>query len=329
MGIVRRNNLPYPKSTNNDSSLTLPTFLDHACELRNRLFWIVGFAICTAAIAFLFKESIMNALTAPLGNQALYYLTPAGGFNFIIKICTYAGGIIAIPVLLYHIYRYLEPLMGGRKKSVWLFTCLSAVLAATGVCFAYFICLPAALHFLTNLDIEQIQAMLTADAYLSFVITYLLGAAILFQIPLLLIIINTIWPLPPKRLMRAQRYIIVGAFIVAAIVSPTPDIINQSILAMPIIGMYQLGIICVWLQNKAKSKQPQAKIQVPNVAKQTATKTLKPVLAAEARVFSDISMPNRPKIQDVVPSVGLKPQNSMQTKKKFATHRLSIDGFLS
>lgn len=328
MKTARRSIQPNPKSTNSDSPATLPTFLDHARELRNRLFWIVGFAVGAAAIAFLFKDAIANILTAPLGSQALYYLTPAGGFSFIIKICTYAGGIIAVPVFLYHIYRYLEPLMGNRKKSVWLYTCLSATLAFAGVCFAYFICLPAALHFLTNLDIGQIQAMLTADAYLSFVITYLLGAAILFQIPLLLLIINTVWPLPPKRLMGAQRYVIVGGFIIAAIVSPTPDIINQALLTMPIIGMYQLGIICVWLQNKAKRKQQLIKAPNTHLAKQIVAPT-KPVVATKTRTFSDITIPTRPKIQNVAPNAPPKPQNSAQIKKRFAARRLSIDGFLS
>jgi sec-independent protein translocase protein TatC len=250
-----------------DTPPTLPTFLDHVHELRNRLFWSVGFIVAAASIAFAFKDDIISVLTAPLGDQALYYLTPAGGFSFIIKICTYAGSVVAIPFILYHIYRYLEPLMGRHKRPVWLYTFFSALLAATGVGFAYFVSLPAALHFLTNLDIGQIHAMLTADAYLSFVITYLLGAAILFQLPLLLLIINPIWPLPPKKLMRAMRFVIVGAFIVAAIISPTPDIINQALMALPIIGMYQIGVVCIWAQNRLKRKHQPAK-QVMTIAPQ-------------------------------------------------------------
>lgn len=238
-----------------------PTFLDHVRELRTRLFWSVGFIVVAASVAFVFKDSIISALIAPLGNQALYYLTPAGGLSFIIKICTYVGGILVVPLVLYHIYRYLEPLMDHRKRPVWLYTFFSALLAVIGVGFAYFVSLPAALHFLTNLDIGQIQAMLTADAYLSFVTNYLLGAAILFQLPLILLIINTIWTLPPKKLMRAMRFVIVGAFIVAAIISPTPDIINQALMALPIIGMYLVGVVCVWMQNRLRhQRQPAVRV---------------------------------------------------------------------
>lgn len=313
---------PGQPSSKKDVSPILPTFLDHVRELRSRLFWSVGFMILAASIAFVFKDGILAALTAPLGSQALYYLTPAGGFSFIIKICTYVGGILAVPAVLYHTYRYLEPLMGGRKRPVWLYTFFSAILATIGVSLAYLVSLPAALHFLTNLDIGQIHAMLTADAYLSFVITYLLGAAILFQLPLLLLIINTVWPLPPKRLLGAMRYVIIGAFILAAIISPTPDIVNQALMALPIISMYLVGVICVWAQNRLKRPEP--------ATVTTIISSPQPVKAplTTLRTYSDVIAPRRPAYLVKL----ARPQalgTTVQVKKKLTTRRLSIDGFLS
>jgi hypothetical protein len=126
------------------------------------------------------------------------------------------------------------------------------LLAIGGASFAYFGSLPAALHFLTGFNIQNVSAMLTVDSYLAFIITYVLGFAALFQIPLILMIINTIKPLPPKKLMGFQRFVVLAAFILAAIISPTPDITNQAILAVPIILMYQIGVLLVWLQNRAK-----------------------------------------------------------------------------
>lgn len=254
------------QKSHNRNSVDLPTFLDHLHELRNRLFWTFGFIIVASACVFPLNSTIVGLLMAPLGDQSLYYLTPIGGFSFVVKICTYSGMLLALPVILFNTYRFFEPLMGKRRHSVAGFVFFSALLAAIGVVFAYIVSLPAALRFLTTLNVGQIQAMLTADAYLSFVMTYLLGAAILFQIPLILFIINSIRPLPPKRLLGMQRYVIVGAFIVAAIISPTPDILNQALLALPIVGMFQIGVACVWLQNllaKRRQKPPTKIVQMP------------------------------------------------------------------
>lgn len=233
----------------------LPTFLEHIRELRGRLFWIAGFIILAASAAFPFNKQIMDVITAPLDGEQLYYLTPIGGFSFLIKVCTYVGILAGIPIIMYHVYRFLEPLMRrGLKKSVLFYVLASSFLAIGGMTFAYFISLPAALHFLTNINIGQVEAMLTVDSYLSFVMTYLLGAALLFQIPLILLIINGISPLPPKQLMGAQRYVVLGAFIIAAIISPTPDVVNQSFLAAPIVVMYQVGIGSVWVQQRRRGK---------------------------------------------------------------------------
>jgi hypothetical protein len=142
--------------------------------------------------------------------------------------------------------------------------------------------LPAALHFLTGFSIQNVTAMLTVDSYLNFIITYVLGFAALFQIPLILMIINTIKPIPPKKLLGFQRFVVLGAFILAAIISPTPDVTNQAILAVPIILMYQIGVLLVWLQNRTKrdnktlADQP-APINRP-LAQQTPVQPVTPVI---------------------------------------------------
>jgi hypothetical protein len=180
--------------------------------------------------------------------------------------------------------------MGSKRKSALFYVGLSTFFAAAGVCFAYFVSLPAALHFLTNFDLGNIQAMLTVDSYLSFVITYLLGAALLFQIPLLLLIINTMTPLKPSKLMKLQRYVIVGAFILAAIISPTPDIMNQTFLALPIIGMYQLGVVLVWLRNM---KVTRTEVKETRIQKAVAPLVAKGEVASviPTEVFDEVAQP--------------------------------------
>ena len=238
------------------------TLIDHLHELRTRLFWVILTLILASSASYAIKDQIMAVIMQPLGGQRLVYLTPIGGFNFIFKVSLYFGLAVILPVIIYHLYRFLEPLMNKqRKRSVAFFILASFALAIGGGAFASFAGLPAALHFLTGFTIENVSAMLTVESYLAFVVTYVLGFAALFQIPLVLMIINTIKPIPPKSLMGFQRFVILGAFIVAAIISPTPDVTNQAILAVPIILMYQIGVFMVWLQSRSIRKRQQRAAQ--------------------------------------------------------------------
>ena len=252
-GVTQRTSRSRKSSVGSSAYLTL---IEHLREVRIRLFWIVSCIVIVTSIGYTIQNHIIAFLMHPLGSQKLVYLTPIGGFNFIFKVALYFGIVVSIPVIIYQLYRFLEPLMGRQyKKSVLFYLFASVALAAIGVSFAYFVTLPASLRFLTDFNIERVSAMLTVDSYLSFVVTYVLGFAALFQIPLLLLIINSITPLPPKKLMGFQRYVILAAFVLAAVISPTPDITNQTILAIPIVIMYQLGVFAVWLQSRTKSKK--------------------------------------------------------------------------
>lgn len=217
-----------------------------------RLVFIAVAFLASSAIAYLFIDKVVNFIVAPLGKSIqLVYLSPGGAFNFLIQACLYVGVLGALPVIVYQIYRFVMPAVAtvGLRRAL-TFTILSCLLAAGGVVFAYVVALPAALYFLTNFNLYHINPMLTIDAYFSFVMTYLVMGAVLFQLPLIMLIINSVRPLTPGGLMKAQPHIILGSFIVAAIVSPTPDAVNQTLLASPIVVMYQAGILAIWAINR-------------------------------------------------------------------------------
>jgi len=232
------------------------TFIEHIQELRNRLFWIVIVLILASAAAYPFFDKILAILVGPLGSMQLYYLTPSGGFSFILKVCMYVGLVAAVPMMIYQFFRYIQPVMGTmRHRTIIGYIASSIFLAATGIVLAYFVSLPAALHFLTDFNLPQISAMLTADSYFSFVMTYLLAAAVLFQLPLVLMIMNNVTPMNPGSMMKQQRYVVIIAFILGGIISPTPDALNQALLAGPIIAMYQLSIFLVMAQNHFRKRR--------------------------------------------------------------------------
>lgn len=228
--------------------------MDHVRELQGRLFAVAIAFVVFSAAAYPFFDKIVNYLLAPLGkDHELVYLTPGGAFSFIIQVCMYIGFVVALPVIMYNVYKFIMPIMNKKtsKMSV-IYTASSFVLAVAGMLFAYYVSLPAALYFLTSFNLYHINPMLTIDSYFSFIMTYMLVGALLFQIPLLMLLINGATPLQPKKLMKHQDKIILGSFIVAAVVSPTPDALNQTLLASPMVVMYQLGIILVWLKNRKK-----------------------------------------------------------------------------
>lgn len=234
------------------------TFLEHVHELRSRLFWVVSTIIVASTIGFQFKDQLVAAVMAPLHGQKLVYLTPGGGFGFIFAVALYFGILLAIPVIIYHLYRFLQPLLvRASRRFIIGFMLLSCLLAIAGTTFGYFVTIPAALDFLASFAGDAVIPNLTAESYLNFVVTYVLGLALLFQLPLLLFLFDHVRPIPPSRLLSSQRFVIIGATVVAAVITPTPDVFNMLIMAVPIIAIYQFGVIAIYARQLAAYRSPQ------------------------------------------------------------------------
>lgn len=249
---------PRPKqnshSHRSDSTQEL-TFLEHIYELRGRLFWVVLSLIAASSVGYYLKDHLVNFIIAPLHGEKLIYLTPGGGFSFIFTVCLYFGALLTIPVVMYHIYRFLQPVLGrASRRFICAVVLLSGLLAVAGAVFGYMVAIPGAISFLTTFAGDAVNPSLTAESYLGFVVAYILGLAALFQLPLLLFMFDHVRPFPPGALLSSQRFVIVGSFIAAAIITPTPDIINQMIVAVPIIVIYQLGAVAVFLRRQARQR---------------------------------------------------------------------------
>lgn len=255
--IVTSKRVAKTNSSELSEASALPTLMDHLRELQGRLFSTVFVFVLVAGAAYPFFDKIAAFLLAPLKEgQELVYLTPGGAFSFIIKVCVYVGIIGTLPVIIFNLYRFIMPAVRKTKiRTVLKYTIASLFLAVGGTMFAYYVSLPASLYFLTGFSLNHIDPMLTIDSYFSFVMTYMLAGALLFQLPLVMLIINSVTPLTPKKLMSFQRHMLVGSFVIAAIISPTPDALNQILLASPLVVMYQLGIFMIWRVNAAAKKR--------------------------------------------------------------------------
>jgi sec-independent protein translocase protein TatC len=243
------------KQNKSASTPALKSFADHLGELRGRFAWVAIVFIVASALAYNVREQLVSFVLAPIGEQKLVYLTPAGGFAFIFQVTMYAGILATAPIAVYHLYKFVSPALPGhmRRMSIRIVV-VSTLLMLLGVGFGYFVAIPAALQFLTAFAGDFVQANLTADSYLSFVVAYVLGLGLLFQLPLLLVFWNWIQPFKPGGLLNTQRFVLVGAFIAAAMITPTPDVLNQCLIAVPIIGIYQLGVVAVYFMNKKRRR---------------------------------------------------------------------------
>jgi sec-independent protein translocase protein TatC len=246
------------KSVQNQSSTLhnpkLP-FIEHVYELRKRLFYVTLSIGLWATGAYFVQHRIVAMLLAPAHNQEFIYTTVGGGIDFLLRVCLYAGIVCSIPIIVFQLLKYLQPLV--KKDAVRFMawgSVMSGVLAILGMTFGYFFGLPAALHFLLHqFSSEHIEALLSINSYMSFVTAYMFGSAFIFQLPLLLILINRIKPLQPKKLLGMERWVILISFILGGILSPSPRVQDQVLLAGPIILTYQIGVGIVWLTNRRRT----------------------------------------------------------------------------
>lgn len=232
------------------------TFAGHIHELRKRLMWSFLFVVVGAGIGYALHGPILRILQEPL-SESLYYTAPTGAFSFVIKVCFVFGFIFALPVVVYQVFAFFGPLLRNKAKKliVW-FAFLSVLLASLGILFAYFISLPAALHFLVNFGRESadIQALITADEYFNFVLAYIAGFAALFQLPLIISFVNKVKPLKPAQLLGGTRYVVLGSFVIAALITPTPDPLNQALMAGPIILLYFMSAVITIATNAIRGR---------------------------------------------------------------------------
>lgn len=220
--------------------------MDHMREIRTRLFIVAAAFLIGSIISYMYLDQVINVLLAPLDGRKLIYLNPAGGFSFIFLVSIYAGIALAVPLLIQQLYGFVKPILpANMRRYSWRILLASFILLISGIAFGYFIAIPGALKFLYEFAGDYVQASLTADSYLNFVIAYTIGIGLVFQLPLFLLLVHWIKPFTPKGLLLTERWVVVLAFVAAAIITPTPDPLNQTIIALPIIVVYQLGVVAI------------------------------------------------------------------------------------
>lgn len=234
------------------------TFLEHLTELKNRFFIWFLFLIFFSALGYFLHSTIISLLIKPL-NKPLYYTSPAGGFELVFNTSLFFGFIASLPILIYQVIKFIQP--GFQKISVMPLIQIvfsSLALAITGIVICYLLILPPSLNFLAQFGQGELSALISTHDYFSFVTKYLVSFAIIFQMPLIMLTINKVSALKTSKLVGNIRYVILISFIVSAVLTPTPDLINQTIMAIPIVLLYLISVVLVVI-NQIKTKPVAAK----------------------------------------------------------------------
>jgi sec-independent protein translocase protein TatC len=230
-------------------------FLDHLEELRRRLIRSIiavaaGFGICWTyhvRIYDFMQRPIMEALRANHLSEKLTYLNPTEPFNMYVKITLLAGLFLASPFVLYQVWMFISPgLYRHEKRYVMPFMFSTVFLFVAGGFFGYKIAYPRALDFLIDFG-KQFQPMITVSEYTDLFLTIIIGMGLIFELPILIFFLALMGIVNAGWMWRNFRYSILVIFIIAAIVTPTSDILNMCIFAAPMVALYVLSIGIAWL----------------------------------------------------------------------------------
>ena len=247
----------------------MPTmgFLDHLEELRRRLIHsiaavAVGFCVCwwkVERIYDIMQRPIMEVLKANGMSEKLVYLNPVEPFNLYLKIAAIAGLFLTSPYVLYQVWMFISPgLYRNEKRYVVPFMFSTIILFLAGGYFGYKVVYPQALGFLVHFG-RQFQPMITISEYTSLFLSIILGMGLIFEMPILVFFLALMGIVSAGFMLRNFRYAILLIFIVAAIVTPTPDVLSMCIFAAPMVGLYAVSIGIAWLVHPKQRQARQAK----------------------------------------------------------------------
>ena len=238
------------------------SLIEHLEELRRRIIWSivwigVGFGVCwhySERIFGYMQKPIMQALRANQLDPTLVYTNPTDPFNLYLKIGLVAGIFAASPFVLYQVWLFISPgLYRNEKRYVVPFMLSTVSLFLSGGLFGFKMVFPAALTFLISQG-TGLKPMITITEYSNLFLTIILGLGVIFEMPILVFFLSLMGIVSPGWLWRNLRYSILVIFIIAALLTPTTDIMNMCIFAAPMIALYVVSIGVAWLVHPSRRK---------------------------------------------------------------------------
>ena len=233
----------------------------HLEDLRRRLTIAALAVVVTTVVSFVFYKQIIRFLLIPAedlgpaigGDGGLVFIQVTEMVAVTMKVSLISGLVLAFPVVLYQIVMFMAPGLTSREKR-YLFTFMPGVLLAfmAGVAFAYFVLIPPAINFLLNWGSAIATPMIRIGNYINVMVMLLFWMGVVFETPLVMYVLAKLGVVSPRGFARWRRYWVVVAFILGALITPTFDPINQTLVAVPLIVLYEVGILLARLAARGR-----------------------------------------------------------------------------
>ncbi len=236
------------------------TFLEHLEDLRKRLFYSFLAIVVTVIPAFFFSGEISKILTRPVTEflpegEKLSYLTLTEPFMFYIKVSFLTSIFVASPFIFLQLWLFIAPgLYRKEKKYVIPFVFFTSFFFILGALFGYFVMFPFACRFLLQIG-KDFRPVIAIGQYFSLALRLLLAVALVFELPTLVFFLAKIGIITSRWMIKNFKYAVLVVFVIAAVITPTPDAFVQSIIAVPMLALYGLGILIAYLFGKERKKK--------------------------------------------------------------------------
>lgn len=218
------------------------SFLQHIEELRSCLIKCALIVLICGAVVYYYNDAILAVLAKPAGK--LVFIEPVEAFVTYIKVAFWGGLFLASPYCIFQIWRFVSfGLKPDEKRFAYLFLPVSFLLFVTGALFGFWIIINVGMHFLLSFGGSFMTPMLSISKYVSFVGAMTLAFGIVFQLPLVMLLLTKIGLLTPSVFASKRRYVIVAIFIAAGALTPGPDVFSQLAMAIPLLFLYEIGLI--------------------------------------------------------------------------------------
>lgn len=237
------------------------TLLDHLKELRNRVLVSAIAIVLGMLVCFIFWQDILGWLLAPAREQIEGFrvasFSPTDRIGIIVKIGLYGGMMLASPVLIYELLAFVVPGLTPRERRLLIPGIAGTVLFLLGgMAFAYWVILPASLGFLLELGSNEIENVTGIKQYVDFVVRIVFWVGVSFELPMVMLLAARLGLVRARQLLGFWRYAIIVIFVIAAVVTPTPDPITQTMVAGPLLILYFVGILFALLVQKPRDPAP-------------------------------------------------------------------------
>ncbi|WP_338823073.1 Sec-independent protein translocase protein TatC [Moorella humiferrea] len=239
-----------------DKSMTLT---EHLEALRRVLIVsIIALVIATIAVYFGFRAQLLELILRPLKSLGInpVFITPWEAFFTTIKISFVAAIFLALPVILWEVWSFILPaLHSHERRLVYMVMPASILLFLGGIIFGYLVVFPAAIRFLLVSASEGFTPLISISRYFSFLTMFVLPFGLIFQLPLVIMLLTHLGLITPRFLAKNRKYAVLLIFILAAVLTPTPDMISQTLMALPVIALYEVSIWISYLVRRKREER--------------------------------------------------------------------------